>query len=66
MRGTPTHGPPYTYSDRKKLADAMWSVALADGDRDPDEEQALQAIESALGLSDEDIAAARRAALGGD
>ena len=52
------------YEDRKALADAMWSVALADGQRDDDEEQMLQTIENALGLSAADIAEARQTALG--
>lgn len=51
------------YKDRKALADAMWSVALADGAGDAAEEAMLQEIESALGLSADDIAAARNAAL---
>lgn len=51
------------YEDRKALADAMWSVALADGHQDEDEEIQLLAIETALGLSDADIAAARQNAL---
>ena len=52
-----------TYAERKKLADAMWSVALADGEIDTGEEAILQDIETALGLSPEDIAAARAAAI---
>ena len=51
------------YSDRKALADAMWSVAMADGERDDTEERMLETIEDALGLSSSDIAAARKAAL---
>ncbi|MFK7743578.1 MAG: TerB family tellurite resistance protein [Roseobacter sp.] len=54
------------YTDRKALADAMWSVALADGERHAAEEEMLFKIEIALGLSNEDIAAARRAALNTD
>ncbi|WP_187430244.1 hypothetical protein ROLI_008130 [Roseobacter fucihabitans] len=53
------------YADRKALAGAMWSVALADGHQDEDEEIQLLAIETALGLTDEDIAVARENALGG-
>lgn len=53
------------YSERLALAEAMWSVAMADGHRDNDEEQQLLAIETALGLSDEDIETARKCALGG-
>lgn len=54
------------YPERKALGDAMWSVALADGKRDDKEEEMLQQIEVALGLSDEDIQAARQAALNPD
>ena len=52
------------YQHRKALADAMWSVALADGARDEAEELMLMSIEVALGLTDEDIQAARASALG--
>jgi len=52
------------YADRKALGDAMWLVAMADGRRDEDEELQLLAIETALGLSDEDIQSARNNALG--
>lgn len=51
------------YADRKALGDAMWAVAMADGKRDDDEELQLLATETALGLSDADIAAARKNAL---
>tara|TARA_R100001369_G_scaffold169_5_gene431 strand:- start:1499 stop:1936 length:438 start_codon:yes stop_codon:yes gene_type:complete len=51
------------YDDRKALGDAMWSVALADGERDDDIEIQLLAIETALGLSDKDMSAAREKAL---
>ncbi len=51
------------YADRKALGDAMWSVALADGGRDENEEIQLLAIETALGLTDQDMAAARENAL---
>ena len=51
------------YEDRKALADAMWAVALADGQRDDDEEAMLTSIENALGLSDGDIEEARQTAL---
>jgi len=52
------------YADRKALADAMWAVAMADGQRDDAEEVQLLEIETALGLSSEDIVAARKNALG--
>lgn len=51
------------YDERKALGDAMWAVALADGKRDDAEEAQLVEIESALGLSGEDIVAARKNAL---
>lgn len=51
------------YADRKALGDAMWAVALADGHRDEKEEIQLTAIETALGLTDLDMEAARAAAL---
>ena len=50
------------YADRKSLADAMWSVAIADGHRDDKEEIQLAAIEHALGQPPADIAHARHAA----
>ncbi|MGC1506528.1 MAG: TerB family tellurite resistance protein [Sulfitobacter sp.] len=43
------------YADRLALGEAMWSVALADGHRHEDEEIQLLAIETALGLTDQDI-----------
>jgi uncharacterized tellurite resistance protein B-like protein len=51
------------YDDRKALGEAMWQVALSDGARNDDEEIQLVAIETALGLSDEDMANARAKAL---
>tara|TARA_R110000787_G_scaffold42101_1_gene103518 strand:+ start:185 stop:622 length:438 start_codon:yes stop_codon:yes gene_type:complete len=51
------------YSDRKALGDAMWAVAIADGRRDESEELQLLAIATALGLTDPDIATARKNAL---
>lgn len=51
------------YADRKALGDAMWSVALADGHRDEAEEIQLLAIETALGLTEVDMEAARANAL---
>lgn len=51
------------YEDRVRLADAMWSIALADGTKDASEEELLLATEAALGLNDKDIAAVRERAL---
>ncbi len=52
------------YAERLALGEAMWSVVMADGHRDNDEEQQLLTIETALGLSDEDIETTRKNALG--
>lgn len=66
-RGTPEYAAilreEVDYAQRKALGDAMWQVALADGVRDDDEELTLMQIEVALGLTDEDIAQARKNAL---
>ena len=51
------------YVDRKAMGDAMWAVALADGERDEAEEASLIDIETALGLTELDIQAARETAL---
>jgi uncharacterized tellurite resistance protein B-like protein len=50
------------YADRKALGEAMWSVALADGDSDEAEEMKLEEIEAALGLTEGDIAEGRERA----
>ena len=52
------------YSERKALALAMWQVVLADGDLDDVEEAKLHEIEAAMGLTEADSQAARKAALG--
>ncbi|MCX7559197.1 TerB family tellurite resistance protein [Sulfitobacter sp. F26204] len=43
------------YAQRLALGEAMWSVALADGHRHEKEEIQLLAIETALGLTEQDI-----------
>ncbi len=50
--------------DRAALMTALWSVALADGARDADEETLLRTIAPLLGLSDVDSALARQKAEG--
>ena len=52
------------YAHRLALGDAMWSVALADGQSDEREEIQLLAIETALGLTDLDIEDLRKKATG--
>lgn len=48
--------------DRTGLLTALWSVALADGARDQDEEALIRTVASLLGLSDVDSALARQRA----
>lgn len=48
--------------DRAALIEAMWSVALADGARDADEEAVMRLVANLLGLSDRESALARQRA----
>jgi len=48
--------------DRNGLMQAMWSVALADGLRDADEDRLLRLVANLLGLTDVESALARRRA----
>lgn len=48
-----------SYAERKALAAAMWTIVLADGEVDADEETMLEKIEIALGLDAQDIAETR-------
>jgi uncharacterized tellurite resistance protein B-like protein len=50
--------------DRVGLMQAMWSVALADGQRDDHEDRLLRLVASLLGLTDVESAQARRRAMG--
>jgi uncharacterized tellurite resistance protein B-like protein len=50
--------------DRVGLMQAMWSVALADGLRNDDEDRLLRLVASLLGLTDVESAQARRRAMG--
>ncbi len=45
--------------DRAGLVEALWSVALSDGDRNPEEDQLLRLVAGLLGLSDVENAQAR-------
>lgn len=51
-----------TLEDRAALVEAMWAVALADGDRGADEEQVIRMVTSLLGLTDRESALARQRA----
>ncbi|MEE4188371.1 MAG: TerB family tellurite resistance protein [Roseobacter sp.] len=52
-----------SYAERKALAEAMWTIVLADGEIDEDEDAVLQQVETALGLSEVDIIAVRETAV---
>ena len=48
------------YEDRIAVAEALWQVALADGNRDAEEDALLRLVVSLLGVTDVDSASARR------
>lgn len=48
--------------ERTGLVEALWSVALADGDRDAAEDRLLRMVANLLGLSDVESAQARQRA----
>ena len=48
------------YEDRIAVVDALWQVALADGNRDAEEDALLRLAVSLLGVTDVDSASARR------
>lgn len=50
------------YQDRQAIIQAMWSVALADDQRDATEDALIRMVSSLLGVSDIDSATARQAA----
>ncbi|MFP4327174.1 MAG: TerB family tellurite resistance protein [Paracoccaceae bacterium] len=50
------------YPERLGVVGALWEVMMADGRADPEEEAAIRAVETALGVSEYDSRAARAAA----
>ena len=52
------------FEERDAVLEAMWSVVLADGDRDEDENALLRMTANLLGVNDRDSALARQAAGG--
>ena len=48
------------YEDRTAVVEALWQVALADGNRDAEEDALLRLVISLLGVTDVDSASARR------
>ena len=48
------------YVDRVGVIEALWQIALADGERDAEEDALLRLIANLLGVSDVESAAARK------
>jgi uncharacterized tellurite resistance protein B-like protein len=48
------------YEDRIGVVEALWEVALADGERDQDEDSLIRLAANLLGVNDRDSALARR------
>ena len=48
--------------DRDQVVEALWSVALADGQRDAEEDGVLRLVANLLGINDRDSALARQRA----
>ncbi|MEO6301184.1 MAG: TerB family tellurite resistance protein [Paracoccaceae bacterium] len=48
--------------DRTSLVEALWAVALSDGQRDEDEDRVLRLVTNLLGLTDVESALARKRA----
>lgn len=46
--------------ERTSVLEAMWSVVLADGDRDHDEDALMRLVANLLGINDRDSALARQ------
>lgn len=48
------------YEDREAVIEALWDVALADGERDYEEDALLRLVANLLGINDRDSALARQ------
>lgn len=48
------------YEERIGVIEALWSVVLADGERDPEEDSLLRLVSNLLGINDRDSAMARQ------
>lgn len=48
------------YEDRVSVIEVLWQVALADGERDKDEDSLVRLVSSLLGVSDKDSALIRQ------
>lgn len=52
------------HEDRLAVVEALWQVALADGERDQHEDTLLRVVTNLLGINDRDSALARQRAAG--
>jgi uncharacterized tellurite resistance protein B-like protein len=50
------------YMDRAEVVESLWEIALADGDRDHEEDALMRLVASMLGVNDRDSAHARQRA----
>lgn len=48
------------YEDRESVVAAMWEIALADGERDHEEDALIRLVAPLLGVTDQDSALARQ------
>ncbi|WP_282025005.1 tellurite resistance TerB family protein [Limimaricola cinnabarinus] len=53
-----------SYEEREAVIEALWEIALADGQRDAEEDALMRMVAPMLGVSDPDSAHARRRAAG--
>ncbi|MCY4209285.1 MAG: TerB family tellurite resistance protein [Roseovarius sp.] len=54
------------YEERTAILEALWKVALADGERDAHEDSLIRLASSLLGISDRDSALARKRVMNGE
>ncbi len=52
------------HEDRMGVIEALWQVALADGQREADEDALLRLVASLLGITDQESARARQRVMG--
>ena len=50
------------YEERAEVVEALWEIALADGDRDHEEDALMRLVAAMLGVNDRDSAHARQRA----
>ena len=51
------------YEDRQQVVESLWEIALADGERDHEEDALMRLVAPMLGVNDRDSALARQRAL---